>query len=391
MGLWILLLIWVLLTNRLLKNGESKVMTVNDNYETIQFSKGYLIGVFSIPFIIVASRIEFIDTSGYIDAFNNLNADFSSLSNTNETGYELFRFIQIFIKHFISSDPQIYIFVIALIQSLLLLITLKKYSCNLFYSVFLFISSGMMLSWMCNGIRQFLAAVILFAFTYLLLNKKSYLYIIIAVILMGFGPIAHFFGFSTIPWFLGGIHQSVAVVLVALFFVKGKPFNFRILSLIIAIIIIAVIGQFNNVISFLSSDTSYASDVQYMIKDTGLNPIRFLVSLVPIAMIIIRRDVALSTDTPDLIKLSINMSLISSALYFAAVFTSGIFVGRLPIYFELYNLILIPWIIEHLYCDYKKIIAPWFFILYITYYIYQLIAWNASSYVISLFGTRISF
>lgn len=391
MGLWIIVLLWVLLVNALLKTSVSKAVTINNNYEIIQYSKSFAIIIFTVPFIVVASRIQFVDTDGYISAFEGLNPDFSVLSNSNETGNELFLFFQIFVKSFISSDPQIYLAIIALIQTVLLIITLRKYSCNFFYSVFLFVASGMMLSWMCNGMRQFLAAVILFAFTFLLLKKKWYLYLVVALLIMGFSPICKFLGITTIPWFLGGIHQSVFIVIVALPFVYGKPLNIRIWILAFAVIILALIGQLNNIIELFSSNTSYAADMQYVTQDTGVHPLRFLVSLVPVVMILIRRKEVLKEETPGIIKLSVNMSVISSAIYFAAMLTSGIFVGRLPIYFELYNLILFPWIIDYLYFDYKRIIMPSFFLMYIAYYIYQLIAWDASSYVISLFGMNISF
>lgn len=391
MGLWIIVLLWVLLVNALLKTSASKAVTINNNYEIIQYSKSFAIIIFTVPFIVVASRIQFVDTDGYISAFEGLKADFSSLSDTNVTGYELFRFFQIFVKSFISSDPQIYLAIIALIQTVLLIITLRKYSCNFFYSVFLFVASGMMLSWMCNGMRQFLAAVILFAFTFILLKKKWYLYVAVALLMMGFSPICKFLGITTIPWFLGGIHQSVFIIIVALPFVYGKPLNIRIWILAFAVIILALIGQLNNIIELFSSNTSYAADMKYVNQDTGLHPLRFLVSLVPVVMVLIRRKEVLKEETPGIIKLSVNMSVISSALYFAAMLTSGIFVGRLPIYFELYNLILFPWIIDRLYFDYKRVIMPAFFLMYIAYYIYQIIAWNTSAYVISLFGMNISF
>lgn len=391
MGIWIIVLLWVLLTNFLMKTSSSKAVTINNNYEIIEYSKGFAIVVFIVPFIVVASRIQFVDTDGYISAFKELDPDFSSLSDSNATGYELFRFFQLFVKSFISSNPQIYLAIIALIQTILLIITLRTYSCNFFYSVFLFVASGMMLSWMCNGMRQFLASVILFSFTFLLLKKKWYLYLAVAILLMGFSPIFKFLGITTIPWFLGGIHQSVFIVIIALPFVIGKPLNARIWVLALSVIIVALFGQFNNIIEFFTSNTSYAADMKYVNQDTGLHPLRFLVSLVPVVMVLIRRKEVIKAETPEIIKLSVNMSVISSALYFAAMLTSGTFVGRLPICFELYNLILFPWIIDHLYFDYKRIIMPGFFVMYIAYYIYQLIAWNASSYVISLFGVNICF
>lgn len=46
------------------------------------------------------------------------------------------------------------------------------------------------------------------------------------------------------------------------------------------------------------------------------------------------------------INICINMSVICAGIYFLGMFTSGILVGRLPIYFELYNIILLPYLLE---------------------------------------------
>ena len=48
------------------------------------------------------------------------------------------------------------------------------------------------------------------------------------------------------------------------------------------------------------------------------------------------------------------MSIISTGLYVVSMFTSGIFIGRLPIYFSLYNYILLPWEIENLFTERSK-------------------------------------
>ena len=43
------------------------------------------------------------------------------------------------------------------------------------------------------------------------------------------------------------------------------------------------------------------------------------------------------------------MSIVSVGFYIVSMFTSGIFIGRLPIYFSLYSYILLPWEIDHMF------------------------------------------
>ena len=45
-----------------------------------------------------------------------------------------------------------------------------------------------------------------------------------------------------------------------------------------------------------------------------------------------------------ILPICVNMSLLTAAIYLVGMFTSGIFIGRLPIYSELYDLILIPFL-----------------------------------------------
>ena len=79
-----------------------------------------------------------------------------------------------------SNDPQLLIFTTALITNVLIVITLYKYSRMIELSLFVFIASGMYTVSM-NGIRQSLAAAIIFAATKYILdgNFKKFLLVIL--------------------------------------------------------------------------------------------------------------------------------------------------------------------------------------------------------------------
>ena len=72
------------------------------------------------------------------------------------------------------------------------------------------------------------------------------------------------------------------------------------------------------------------------------------------------------------------MSLIAAFAYILSGFTSGLFLGRIPIYFSLYNYILIPWIIEKTFTKNSvKIIYIALISLYMLFYYYQVhITWG---------------
>ena len=105
-------------------------------------------------------------------------------------------------------------------------------------------------------------------------------------------------------------------------------------------------------------------------KDDGTNPIRVLVYCVPTILAFIGRKKIWESES-RLFNLSVNMSIISSGLYILSIFTSGIFLGRLPIYCSLYNYILLPWEIQNIFNDKdSRLVFPISVLAYLAFYYY---------------------
>ena len=78
------------------------------------------------------------------------------------------------------------------------------------------------------------------------------------------------------------------------------------------------------------------------------------------------------------------MSLISSGLYIISkIARSGVMLGRLPIYFSLYNLILLPWLIKFVFENNEKRLMNFMMIIgYCAFFYYQMVViWNGMEYV----------
>ena len=203
----------------------------------------------------------------------------------------------------------------------------------------------------------------------------------------GVKPFFSILGWGTPFWLFCGIHQSSLIVIPIYFIVRGRALTKKVWFLLVALLLITALGLLDLVLETSTENTMYAKDLTYISEDSGANPIRFLVSLVPVVLVLIRQKTIVTSKTPALIHLSVNMSFVSSVLYLASVFTSGIYLGRLPIYCELYNLILIPWLINHTYEKDKRTILILLYALYLIYYIYQLFfAWKNILYTVSIFG-----
>ena len=165
-----------------------------------------------------------------------------------------------------------------------------------------------------------------------------------------------------------------------IFIVQGKAWNKKTLLFILAVIaVVASVGQFTNVLDSMLAETQYknvVSDWQSW-EDNGTNVLRVLVYAVPTILSLIGLKYIRNADEP-IINLSVNMSIVSAGFYIVSMFTSGIFIGRLPIYFSLYNYILLPWEIDNMF---TKRSARLVYIItvcaYLVFYYYQMhFAWN---------------
>ena len=322
---------------------------------------------FAVIIFFAGARSYVADTNAYIKMFNDYplfqNAhDVIFAEGVREPGFRLF---SILIKTFISDNYTVWLSIIAVISGICVMIPLYKYSCNFGVSAFLFMASCQF-TWMFNGMRQFMVAAIMFACTGLILKNKTLPYIIIVCVL------------ST-------VHQSALLLIPMYFIAQGEPWNKRTL-LFIGCIVLAMLftSKFTNLLTDVVEQTDYATSVnEFKATDDGTNPIRILVESIPIILAFIYRNRIKDKLTP-IIKLSINMSLIASGLYIISkVASSGILLGRLPIYFSMYNLILLPWLLKNIFDKKEKNLIYYIMILcYFAFFYYQMvIAWNGMGYV----------
>ncbi|WP_426350927.1 EpsG family protein [Alloiococcus sp. CFN-8] len=317
-----------------------------------------------LPIVVWCSlRTNFGDTEAYRKSFLELPGAFSSLFSYVPTieKDKGFTALSIIIKSIIGNSDIFYFFIIAAIQGLCLVIVYRKYSCNYLMSIFLFIASTDYLSWMFNGMRQFLAAALLFTAIGLILSKRYTLAIIVTLLV------------ST-------IHGSALLMIPMIFIVQGKAWNKKTLLFILGVILaIVFVDQFTNILSEAIVDTQYDDLLTNGIweNDDGTSMFRVLVYAVPTLLSLVGRRIILKENN-HVINLCTNMSILSTGLYIVSMFTSGIYIGRLPIYFSLYNYILLPWEIENIFtkksADIMYLLTIAAYLLF--YYLQMHMAWN---------------
>ncbi len=313
-----------------------------------------------VPLIWIAgTRTSFVDTSAYILSYQNLPSSLGEMGGylgtvTKDKGFTV---LSIFIKSLFGDDYKIYFSIIAILQGAALIAVYRKYSENFFLTLFVFIASTDYISWMHNGIRQFLAVTVTFAATPLLLKKKYIPYFLVVLLASTF-------------------HQTALMMIPIAFIVQGKAWNKKsLLAITAAVLAIAFTDQFTNLLDAALADTQYTNVVSdwSQAADDGTNLLRVLVYAVPTILSIVGLPYIKESNDP-VVNLSCNMGILSTMLYCLSAVTSGIFVGRLPIYCSLYSSgILLPWLLRHMFSKgSQKFVYGIMVAAYSLFYYYQM-------------------
>lgn len=312
-----------------------------------------------IPVVIMASlRNNIGDTYAYKLMFEDIPNTLEGLLSylpqvTKDKGFTVLSGL---IKIVFGNNTIVYFCVLAIIQSIALIYVFRKYSTSYWISFFLFTASTDYLSWMFNGVRQFTAVCIIFATTPLMLKKK-WVPLIFTILLAA------------------TIHGSALLMLPIVFIVQGKAWNKKTIGFIaICIVVLAFTNQFTNILDMLLSDTQYTNVVSDWqdLNDDGTNIIRVLVYSIPMILAFIGRK-WLEFENDSVMNLCTNMSIVTSGLYLVSAVTSGVFLGRLPIFTSLYGYILMPYMIEKMFTKESAHLIKIIMIgSYLVFYYYQI-------------------
>ena len=328
---YIRMLLWLLIYTALSAVLEVQQSETVCGVQTVRFTKLWAtLGV--LPLLIFCTlRGDIGDTYNYMHAFSEMPSTFSALPDYIQS---------------LQKDHGFF----------LLVKNYRLYSESYCISLFLFIASTDYISWMMNGMRQFLAAALVFACCPLLLRKR--------------------YGQATLIILLAAtLHASALFALPFVFLTRGKAWNRKtLLFLLLTVLVVLFIDRFTNILELLLQETQYKNVVSDWkgFEDNGTNLLRVLVYAVPTLLSLIGLRFIRAENDP-LIDLCVNMSIVSTGIYILSAFTSGIFVGRLPIYFSLYNYILLPWELHHMFSKRSvRILTVMMLIFYLFFYFYGL-------------------
>lgn len=314
-----------------------------------------------LPYIIWAGFRGWVgDTPAYRRGFLNASSSLMDIpalfaGEVKDPGYDV---LVIIMKAFLGDQVDIFFLIIAAFQMISMVKVFRKYSENYWVSIFLFVGSCGYISWMMNGMRQFIAVTMVFScFDWLV--QKRYVPLLLMILLA-----------ST-------MHQSVLLMVPIVFFVRGEAWGWKtIFALAVTMVIMMFADRFLPILDELLQNTQYDNAVDNM-NDDGMNAVRVLVNSVPALMSLFGLKYIRQAKDP-VINLCVNFSIFTMAISLVSMATSGIYIGRLPIYTTLYGYIALPWMINHIFEKRSARLVTYIMVaMYCGYFYYQMgIAWN---------------
>ncbi|MBQ6381842.1 MAG: EpsG family protein [Clostridia bacterium] len=311
-----------------------------------------------------AIRNGVVDTAGYVRSYIEMGTEFnwSYLFESGQEKAPLFEVFQIILKR-LGFTWHMYIATIAIISGVCFYYGISRYSDDVVLSFYLFMT-GLYFYWLFNGIRQFLVASIVFACWRLIIEKKLVKFLIL-IFIMYF------------------IHKTAWILVPIYFIVHMKNWSYGIYACILATMAVVLIFP-NQFVGILDDTYTEYNVAENFAKDDGVNVFRFLVSMVtPALAFVFKKEIAAYENR--YVNVMVNMSLITAGLYAVGVVTSGIFIGRLPIYTDVFTILLLPFILKHVLPKHTK--GPVFVACVILYFVYfHLQMQDSGVYTTDLFG-----
>ena len=312
-----------------------------------------------IPLMIfMGFRAYMADTPGYVFSYTTGAHTFA---NSISNGYEFY----VFIMKSLGIEVYWALFFFCVISCALLIRGIYKNSDSLIISMYYLMGSAIFF-WLANGIRQFMAACIVFNLIPLIAKRKLIPYTI---------------GIIFAVWF----HASAIIMLPVFFLVNNKPFSVemivKVMGFILALLLIFIIPPIRDVFLDIFAFSDYAKAID---ETAGGSIFRVVIALVPIIMAGFFRE-ELNRENNKLIFVCINLSVMSAGLYVIAALTSGIYLGRIPIYMSISELILFPYLFKlNTNKDWKYVLSIIFLLFYATFFTLSFVHMEYASAVLGI-------
>lgn len=357
--MYIHIFIWLFLIGFLVRQGNLYSIEKNVNGEIIKRWKTIPAVVLFFPiFWLACMGAPINDVPLYIYVYKLLPTTLSDMGEylAEMSSGQGFFILEEAIKIISNGSVTVFRICIAVIQSIPIIYIFRKYCEQYWIGIYIFVATACHVGWMMNGMRQFVAVVIILsALPWMIEGKEIRLIIVIGIAMT--------------------IHISAILMLPIVFVAQGKAWNKKTLLFIaISIVFMFVFSRNMTLADTLLQGTEYAGSMSSMqaMGDDGVNPMRVVVSAVPMMLSFISKR-SIQKEENQLIHICVNMSIVTVGLNLMAMVTSGILAGRLAIYTSLYSYIIMPYLIRKCFTkESQKIVDVMLVVLYFIYYCFEM-------------------
>ncbi len=311
------------------------VFTTSYIYEYVREKQEISIGIdrvlfacVVIPLIVFAGlRTSYNDTYSYISGFNSMNlyqlqVVFQSEFNiSNVYGFTLLTYA---VKVF-TDNVKIYLAICSALYIIPSFLFIRKYSVNLCVSTLLFMTMGLY-TFSLGGVKQSISmGMLIIGFEYLMRHKYVvyYLFCLIAISFHTYAVIALVLPLlGTRLWNRRTVYAMIIMVLCGIGMSYITP---------IIVTIIDLLGK------EISEET---------LSSGSVNIIRVFVYLVPLFLIVLNRK-TIESSSEDEMQLIMKLSILASLFMILAYFGNPILFGRMPYYFVIGTVVVLPVLVEY--------------------------------------------
>lgn len=308
--------------------------------------------------VFVGLRTRGNDTSAYLRAYELLETGWTAIQAIDWkdlAGAPGFTFVNILLKT-LGASTQTFLMVYALFTVITYLWFLRKYSCNMFFSVFLFFTMGVY-GFTMAAIKQTTAVAFLVIATDRAIRKKYVSFVVLVLIAELFHPYAFvylivpFLAFT--PW-SGKTYLLLAFTTVAAF---GLQY------------FLEPILSFTEAIGGNYDETSFVGE--------GVNIFRVLVVWVPVALSFMAQR-PMRADEDRTSNIMMNLSMVNAMVMFIGLFGTANYFARLANYFLIFQTLSLPWVLKYFTAGSRSFLTASAVAGYLGYYYYGAAIANGS-------------
>lgn len=308
--------------------------------------------IMSVGLILFAGlRTGYNDTGTYLFGYNQLsqNEDWFQQIDWLKIGDSPgFVFVQ-GMMHELGVSSQSFLMLFSVFTVGVNLWFFRKYSCNLWLSVLLFITfAGYIFT--LAAIKQCTAMALCLIATDRAINKKYLRFVFYVLLGSMFHPYALMY--LIVPFLFFRPWSKNTLIMLVIFGIMGFAME-------------SLLGTLLNVTDMLGENYDAAS-----FTGEGVNPIRLLVTAVP-AVLALMTATQIAEDEDKAQYAIVNLTMLNAEIMFVALFGTANYFARLANYFIPFQAVSIPWLLKHYDYEGRRTMTILATIGYVLFFIYS--------------------